>query len=149
TNTLVMEARGGMNYFHNQAVSGGDGLKTAADLGIRGANIDDWTSGMTQIDIGNSMSSPLVGFAASLPWDRSERTVQFASVFTKIAGNHTIKAGEDFRHTRDFLLQTQDNGGPRGQFQFRANQTAIPSDAAATASARCRSRTTPTSTTIR
>jgi hypothetical protein len=133
TSTLVMEARGGMNYFRNQALSGGDGLKTAADIGIRGANIDEWTSGMTQIDIGNSMSSPLVGFAASLPWDRSERTVQFASVFTKIAGNHTIKVGEDFRHTRDFLLQTQDNGGPRGQFQFRANQTAIPSDAAATA----------------
>jgi hypothetical protein len=133
SNTLVMEARGGMNYFHNQALSGGDGLKTAADVGIRGANIDAWSSGITSIDIGNNMSSPLVGFAASLPWDRSERTVQFATVFTKIAGNHTIKFGEDFRHTRDFLLQTQDNGGPRGQFQFRANQTSIPSDAAATA----------------
>jgi hypothetical protein len=133
TSTLVMEARGGMNYFRNQALSGGDGLKTAAEIGIRGANIDDWTSGMTSIDIGNNMSSPMVGFSGSLPWDRSERTVQFASVFTKIAGNHTIKVGEDFRHTRDFLLQTQDNGGPRGQFQFRANQTAIPSDAAATA----------------
>ena len=54
-------------------------------------------------------------------------------MFTKVAGNHTIKFGEDFRHTRDFLLQTQDNGGPRGQFQFRATQTSIPSDAAATA----------------
>src|SRR5580765_1804364 len=133
SDTLVMEARGGMNYFRNQAHSGGDGLNTAQEVGIRGANIDQWSSGMTSIDIGNSMSSPLVGFAASLPWDRSERTVQFATVFTKIAGNHTIKAGEDFRHTRDFLLQTQDNGGPRGQFQFRANQTSIPSDAAATA----------------
>lgn len=133
SNTLVMEARGGMNYFRNQALSGGAGLKTAAEVGIRGANIDEWTNGMTSIDIGNNMSSPLVGFAGSLPWDRSERTVQFATVFTKVAGNHTIKFGEDFRHTRDFLLQTQDNGGPRGQFQFRANQTAIPSDAAATA----------------
>ena len=133
SNTLVMEARGGMNYFRNQALSGGDGLTTAADVGIRGANIDDWSSGITSMDIGNNMSSPMVGFSGSLPWDRSERTVQFASVFTKVAGNHTIKFGEDFRHTRDFLLQTQDNGGPRGQFQFRANQTAIPTDAAATA----------------
>jgi hypothetical protein len=133
SNTLVMEARGGMNYFHNQALTEGNGSKTAQDVGIRGANIDEWTSGMTSIDIGNSMSSPLVGFSGSLPWDRSERTVQFAAVFTKVAGNHTIKFGEDFRHTRDFLLQTQDNGGPRGQFQFRANQTSIPSDAAATA----------------
>src|SRR5262245_28067236 len=134
SNTLVMEARGGLNYFHNEALSGGDGLTTAQDVGIRGANIDAWSSGMTSIDFGTglSLSSPFVGFSGSLPWDRSERTVQFATVFTKVAGNHTIKFGEDFRNTRDFLLQTQDNGGPRGQFQFRAAQTAIPTDAAAT-----------------
>jgi hypothetical protein len=134
SDTLVMEARGGMNYFHNEALTSGNGLKTAQDVGIRGANIDEWTSGMTQIDFGTglSLSSPMAGFSGSLPWDRSERTVQVASVWTKLAGNHTIKFGEDFRHTRDFLLQTQDNGGPRGQFQFRAAQTAIPSDAAAT-----------------
>src|SRR4051812_43241811 len=42
TNTLVMEARGGMNYFHNQALTEGNGLNTARDLGIRGANIDEW-----------------------------------------------------------------------------------------------------------
>jgi Carboxypeptidase regulatory-like domain/TonB dependent receptor-like, beta-barrel len=135
SNTLVMEARGGLNYFHNEALSGGDGLNTAQEVGIRGANIDQWSSGMTSIDFGTnlSLSSPFVGFSGSLPWDRSERTVQFATVFTKVAGNHTIKFGEDFRNTRDFLLQTQDNGGPRGQFQFRAPQTSIPTDAAATA----------------
>src|SRR5438067_5305118 len=135
SNTLVMEARGGMNYFHNEALAGGAGLTTAQDVGIRGANIDDWSSGMTSIDFGTglSLSSPFVGFSGSLPWDRSERTIQFATVFTKVKGNHTIKVGEDFRHTRDFLLQTQDNGGPRGQFQFRAPQTSIPTDAAATA----------------
>src|SRR5256885_10900939 len=87
---------------------------------------------MTQIDFGTglSLSSPMAGFSGSLPWDRSERTVQVASVWTKLAGNHTIKFGEDFRHTRDFLLQTQDQGGPRGEFQFRAGQTALPTDTA-------------------
>ena len=59
-------------------------------MGIPGANIDEWTSGMTQIDI-TGFSNPVIGFAASLPWDRSERTVQFTGVVTKIAGNHTIK----------------------------------------------------------
>jgi len=134
TNTLVMEARAGLNYFHNEALSGGAGLNTAQEVGIKGANIDDWSSGMTTLDFGTnlSLSNPFVGFSGSLPWDRSERTAQFATVFTKVAGNHTIKFGEDFRNTRDFLLQTQDNGGPRGQFQFRAPQTAIPADAAAT-----------------
>jgi hypothetical protein len=131
SSTLVMEARGGMNYFHNVAVAPGDGLTTAKDLGIPGANIDSWTSGMTRINFNASgWSDPLAGYAASLPWDRSERTVQFATVFTKVKANHTIKFGEDLRHTRDFLLQTQDQGGPRGEFQFRAGQTALPSDAA-------------------
>lgn len=133
TSKFVTEFRGGMNYFHNEALAAGAGLKTAADLGIRGANIDEWTSGITSIDIGNGSSTPMVGYANSLPWDRSERTAQFAAVGTKLYGNHTIKFGEDFRHTRDFLLQTQDNGGPRGQFQFRAGQTATPADAAANA----------------
>src|SRR5436309_400407 len=129
SNTLVMEARGGMNYFHNSATIDGLG-NTAADFGIRGANVDDWSSGMTQIQINQGFNNPLVGFSASLPWDRSERTVQAAVVFTKVRGNHTIKFGEDFRHTRDFLLQTQDNGGPRGQFQFSASQAALNGDAA-------------------
>jgi hypothetical protein len=132
SNTLVMEARGGMNYFHNVAVSSGDLLKTAADIGVRGANIDDWTSGMTQIQINQGTTNEFVGFSASLPWDRSEGTVEAAAVFTKLMGNHTIKFGEDFRHTRDFLLQTQDAGGPRGQFQFSAPQSALNGDTAAT-----------------
>ena len=51
TNTLVMEARGGMSYYHNEALSAGAGQKTAQEMGIPGANIDEWTSGMTQIDI--------------------------------------------------------------------------------------------------
>jgi len=129
TNTLVMEARAGMNYFHNKATIDGLG-STAADFGIRGANIDEWTSGMTQIQINQGINNPFVGYSASLPWDRSERTVQAAAVFTKVKGNHTIKFGEDFRRTRDFLLQTQDNGGPRGQFAFSASQTALNGDAA-------------------
>jgi len=133
SSTFITEFRGGLNYFHNEALAAGAGLTTAADVGIRGANIDDWTSGITSIDIGNGSSTPLVGYANSLPWDRSERTAQFAAVGTKVWGNHTVKFGEDFRHTRDFLLQTQDNGGPRGQYQFRAGQTSIPTDAAASA----------------
>jgi Carboxypeptidase regulatory-like domain len=131
SNSFVMEARGGLSYYHNEALSAGHGLTTSADVGIRNANVDEWTSGISSIDIAPTFAAPLVGFAASLPWDRSERTVQFVTVFTKLLGNHTIKFGEDFRHNRDFLLQTQDNGGPRGQFQFRGAQTAIPTNSAA------------------
>ena len=37
SSTLVMEARGGLNYFHNTAVSSGDGLLTAQELLASGA----------------------------------------------------------------------------------------------------------------
>jgi len=133
SNTFVTEFRGGLNYFHNEALASDSGLTTAQDLGIRGANIDDWTSGVTTIRIQNGTTEPFIGYANSLPWDRSERTAQFAAVGTKLWGNHTVKFGEDFRNTRDFLLQTQDNGGPRGRYTFTGARTAIPTDAGATA----------------
>jgi Carboxypeptidase regulatory-like domain len=130
TNTLVMDAHGGVSYYHNTAVSAGDGLTTAADLGIPGANIDKFTSGMTSINMANGWSSPLAGYSASLPWNRGETAVTVATTLTKLWGNHTVKFGADYRHNVDYLLQTQDAGGPRGEFQFRAGQTASPSDAA-------------------
>ncbi len=130
TNTLIMDVRGGVSYYHNEALSAGSGLNTATEVGIQGANLDTYTSGMTQINIGNGWSNPVVGFSASMPWDRSERTVNVAATLTKLWGNHTVKVGGDFRHNRDFLLQTQDQGGPRGVFSFNAPQTGSPAVAA-------------------
>ena len=123
-----MDVRGGVNYYHNVADSEGDGLTTSADVGIPGANIDDWTSGLSQITINNGYTNPLVGFSNSLPWDRSEKTWNVAATLTKLQGNHTIKFGGEWRHNRDFLLQTQDAGGPRGQFIFSAAGTGLLGD---------------------
>ena len=39
---------------------------------------------------------------------------------------HTLKFGGEFRKNTDMLLQTQDAGGPRGEFTFTANGTAQP-----------------------
>ena len=131
SSTLVQEIRGGVSYYHNEAISEGHGLKTADEFGIRGANVSDFTSGITSIQINQGFNNQLIGFSASLPWDRSERTMEVSTVLTKVKGNHSIKWGANLRHNRDFLLQVQDSGGPRGQFQFSAPQTSIPSDAAA------------------
>jgi hypothetical protein len=131
SNTLVQEVRGGVNYYHNKAVSEGHGLKTSDEFGIRGANVSDFSSGLTSIQINQGFSNQVIGFSASLPWDRSERTTEISTVLTKVIGNHTVKWGGNLRHNRDFLLQTQDSGGQRGQFQFSAPQTAIPADQAA------------------
>ncbi len=131
SNTLVQEIRGGVSYYHNEALSEGHGLKSAEEFGIRGANVNDFSSGITSIQINQGFTNQVIGFSASLPWDRSERTTEVSTVLTRVMGNHSVKWGGNVRHNRDFLLNVQDSGGARGQFQFSAPQTAIPSDAAA------------------
>ncbi len=71
----------------------------------------------------------MLGFSPSLPWDRSEQTWNFATTVTKLVRSHTVKMGGEWRHNRDMLLQTQDAGGSRGQFNFNASGTGLPSDA--------------------
>jgi hypothetical protein len=129
TNTFVMDARLGVSTYHNEALSAGSGLTTAADLGIPGANLDTYTSGMTTINL-QGYSNPTVGYSASMPWDRGETTYTAALVMTKLWRSHTIKFGGDYRHNYDYLLQTQDQGGPRGFFTFNGGQTGIPTNAA-------------------
>jgi hypothetical protein len=132
SNSFLMEARGGVSYYHNVAVTSANGQNLSDQLGIRGVNLgDDWTSGPTSITINNGFSNPVIGYVNSLPWDRYERTWQFAATFTKLSGNHTIKFGGDWRHNTDMLLQTQDNQGPRGGYTFNGAQTGSTADTTA------------------
>ncbi len=131
SNTFLMEARGGTSYYHNEALTTAHGEKLAEQLGIPGVNLDDWTSGPPAINIQNGFSNPMMGYVNSLPWDRWERTWEFATTLTKIRGNHTVKFGATWRHNKDKLLQTQDNQGPRGGFTFGGAQTGSPADTAA------------------
>ena len=129
--TAILDTRAGFIYYHNIATAQGAGLNTSSEIGISGANIDDFTSGLTRFELVNvGASNPILGFSPSLPWDRSEKTYNVASTFTKIRGNHTFKTGFDVRHNRDFLLQVQDLGGSRGRYQFGAAQTGSPTDSA-------------------
>ncbi len=128
--TTVLEARFGLSWYHNVAISEADGLKTSDEVGIRNVNTDDFSSGLTSINI-NGFSNPTLGFANSLPWDRGETTYVASAILTKTRGNHTFKLGEEFHKNRDLLLQIQDNGGVRGFFTFSGSRTAIPSDSAA------------------
>ena len=75
------------------------------------------------------LHEPVLGFSPSLPWDRSEQTWNIATTVTKLVRSHTVKMGGEWRHNRDILLQTQDAGGSRGQFNFNASGTGLPADA--------------------
>ena len=127
--TTVLDVRGGLNYYHNVTATTAQGLTTSTDVGIPGANIDDYTSGLSYINVGG-IGDPLLGFSASQPWDRSEKTWNATATLTRLLHNHTVKLGGEWRHNRDLLLQTQDAGGPRGRFNFTASGTGLPSESA-------------------
>ena len=73
SSTLIFEGRFGVSWYHNVAISQAAGLKTSDEVGIKNVNTDDFSNGLTQINIGG-FSGPVLGFSASLPWDRGETT---------------------------------------------------------------------------
>ena len=115
--TMVMDVRGGVNYYHNVTVTEGNGLDTSTEVGIPGANLDEYTSGLSRIRIAG-YTEPVLGFSPSQPWDRSEETWNIATTVTKLVRNHTLKLGGEWRHNRDMLLQTQDAGGSQRRLQL-------------------------------
>ena len=123
----VLDVRGGLNYYRNITSTTGQGLTTSQDLGIPGANLNDFTSGISSINI-NSYTGPLLGFSASQPWDRWEKTWNGTATLTRLLSSHTVKVGTELRHNTDMLLQTQDAGGPRGSFTFNASGTGSPAE---------------------
>jgi hypothetical protein len=127
----VLDVRGGLNYYRNITSTTGDGLTTSKDVGIPGANLNDFTSGISSINI-NSYTGPLLGFSASQPWDRWEKTWNSTATLTRILSSHTVKLGTELRHNSDMLLQTQDAAGPRGGFTFNASGTGSPAETAST-----------------
>jgi len=123
--TLVMETRAGINHYRNIAQQSDYGTDASAKLGIPGINLDSgFTSGIVNIDVQGGISSPMVGFSASQPWDRGEVMLNLTNTWTKIHGNHTFKWGADIRRLRDELVQGQ-TFSPRGRFQFGTGTTSI------------------------
>lgn len=125
--TLVQEVRFGRTHHHNEAIGEDYLLKTSDEFGIRGVNLNNFTSGITTIDVGG-YSDYLIGFETSLPWDREESTWTVSTTATKMWGNHTLKVGGDLRSNRHLLDQVNH---PRGRFQYRGGQTASSTDSAA------------------
>ncbi len=119
--SLISEARFGVSRIFNNVNQTDYGTTTARDLGIGGANIDNWSSGMSSISIAG-FDSPLVGYSASEPWRRSQTTFEFTNTWTKTLGNHTFKWGTDLNRARKDLLQFQ-TFDPRGKLVYAAGQT--------------------------
>jgi len=124
--SLVTEFRFGIVRNRNDAINIDHGLTTSRDIGIPNVNLDDWSSGLTEIRV-DGYDAPLVGFVNSLPWKRSVTNFNWVNNWTKTQGNHVIKWGIDIRRERQDLLQTQ-VFNPRGRFQFTAGPTSLNGD---------------------
>ena len=124
--SLVTELRIGIVRNRNEAINIDHGLTTSRDLGIPNVNLDDWSSGLTEIRI-DGYDNPVVGFVNSLPWKRSVTNFNYVSNWTKTKSTHIIKWGFDIRRERQDLLQTQ-TFNPRGRFQFTAGPTSLNGD---------------------
>jgi len=124
--TFVWESRFGIIRNRNDAINQDRGLKTNEEIGIRGANLDEWTSGLADIRI-SGYTTPLVGFSPSLPWARSVTSFGFVNNFSKTFSTHIVRFGMDIRRERNDLLQTQ-TFNPRGRFEYGSGQTGDAAD---------------------
>jgi hypothetical protein len=121
--TLVTEVRLGVVRNRNDATNVDAGLNTSQKLGIPNANINQWSSGLSEISV-NGYDVPMLGTSASLPWRRSSTNFEIANNWTKIKGTHILKAGFDGRYEQYFLLQTQTYNA-RGLFTFTPGPTTL------------------------
>jgi Carboxypeptidase regulatory-like domain/TonB dependent receptor len=130
--TLFTEARIGVAHLRNSAQQSDFGSTDAKTLGIPGTNLSSIDSGQVAFQVSNfagngenGTGNPLIGYSQSLPWLRAESNIDFANNWTKILGNHALKAGADIRRVRDDLLQGNINAAA-GTFYFSENQTSSP-----------------------
>ncbi|WP_254063922.1 TonB-dependent receptor [Granulicella sp. S190] len=131
--TLFTEVRVGVAHLRNSAQQSDFGSTDAKTLGIPGTNLSSIDSGQVAFQVSNfagngenGTGNPLIGYSQSLPWLRAESNIDFANNWTKILGNHALKAGVDVRRIRDDLLQGNINAAA-GTFYFSENQTSSPS----------------------
>ena len=68
---MIGDARFGVSRYSNRAENLDIGTNASDAIGIKGANLDRWSSGLSQITI-DGYADPIVGYSGSIPWNRAE-----------------------------------------------------------------------------
>ena len=124
SSSFVVQNRVGLNRYRNSARQNDYGSKASDAIGIPGVNVGAFESGLTGVFVDSTISNPMVGYSASLPWIRAETDLDLVSNWNKVIGNHTIKWGGNLIRLRDDLLQEQ-TFSPRGAWHFGSSQTGL------------------------
>ncbi len=123
--TLVNEARFGFNYLHTgfqQPNASNAGL--AASQGFGGIPAGPLNGGLPNSYFDGPASPNGFGAPTWAATDEHENVYQILDNVSKVAGNHSLKAGVDYQDIRFSTLQPQE---PRGQYDFNNRGTANPS----------------------
>lgn len=121
TPSLISETRIGVGRFRNVAFPTGYGQNLAEQAGIPGANISEFTSGISSIT-GEGFSDPMIGGCSNCPSVRAGTIIEAVENLTKVSGNHNLEAGGDYHRVRDDLLLV---ANPSGAFNFAAGPTSL------------------------
>ncbi|MFP5237813.1 MAG: carboxypeptidase regulatory-like domain-containing protein [Acidobacteriota bacterium] len=118
--TLTNEARFGFNYLHTgfQHPNAAN-LNFAASQGFGGIPVAPLNGGLPNVSINGVLSN--FGSPTWSTTDEHENVYEIIDNLTKIAGNHSLKAGVSFENIRFSTLQPQDS---RGYYNYRTGQTA-------------------------
>jgi len=119
--TLVNEARFGFNYLHTGFYPAGANNPTLASNegfgGIPGGNLN---GGLPWSYFDGAASPHSFGASEWAATDEHENVYQIIDNLTKIAGNHSLKAGVAYQSIRFATLQPQE---PRGTYDFNTRGT--------------------------
>jgi hypothetical protein len=127
--SLTNEARFGFNYLHTGFQHpNATNLGFAASVGFGGIPTGPLNGGLPQVNLNsNSVSNGVTSFG-SPTWsttDEHENVFQIIDNVTKIAGNHSLKAGVSFQNIRFSTLQPQQSRGSYNyNGEFTSNLTA-------------------------
>jgi hypothetical protein len=134
--TLLTDFRFGWFRYRVNVDPGGGDVNPAAEAGIPGLNIDDFSRGMPAFLLngygpgGNTGNQFNFGYAlqfarCNCPLRQNERQFQFVNNWTKLVGNHTVKVGADIRHAMNLRIPSDRHRA--GELQFNAARTQGPS----------------------
>lgn len=133
--TLLTDFRFGWFRYRVNVDPGGGNINPAADAGIPGLNLDDFTRGMPAFLLngygpgGNTGNQFNFGYAlqfarCNCPLRQNERQFQFVNNWTMLRGNHTLKLGADVRHAMNLRIPSDRHRA--GELQFNAARTQGP-----------------------
>ncbi len=128
SNSLVTDFRFGFFRYKVNVLPFDYQKKTAEEVGVRGLNLDDFSSGLFAGFI-NGNGLPDTNFGSGLgvnrcncPLDQDENQFQFVSNTTKFIGNHAFKFGIDVR--RAYNLRVPSDTHRSGELTFNNGRTA-------------------------